>query len=317
VIDNCLNGGGPFGLEGTNPFALGMRGLGTQNPVFFGAPTEVASGSNPLLKAETSTSETYGITFEQPWTDRFDLRVSVNFFDIEIEDQVDQLTAATITARCYNSTGLVDQTCQFITRDPRDEADDTSGEISFVSALNQNLGRQVARGTDYNLNFGMDFSAVDYNLVLRATEMKEQTGEEFRATEIFVNDNLREFGNPEWRGNLTNIISWRDWSFLWQTRYIGEQIEDNDDPEDPVTSGFSPCVQADDTPCLSYDDLEDYWVHDVAASWRTDSYVIRFGVNNVFDEAPPLTNNNNLSTLGGIGYDLRGRTVFLNVTVGM
>ena len=317
VINNCLNGGGPFGLEPTNPYALGTRGLGTQNPVFLGAPTLVASGSNPELKAETSTAATYGVVFEQPWTDRFDLRVSASYFDIEIEDEVDQLSAATITNRCYNSIGLVDPTCQYITRDPRNDADATTGEISFVRALQQNLGKQYARGIDYNVDFSTRFSAVNYSLRLFATRSLEQSEEEFRATEVFLDNDLREFGNPEWRVNITNIFEVGDWSFLLQSRYISEMIEDNDDPEDPVTTFFSPCVQAGDTPCLSYDNVDDYWLHDVSAAWRNGMYVVRAGVRNVFDEAPPLTNNNDLGTLGGIGYDLRGRTVFLNITLAL
>jgi outer membrane receptor protein involved in Fe transport len=46
-------------------------------------------------------------------------------------------------------------------------------------------------------------------------------------------------------------------------------------------------------------------------------WVVRVGVRNVLDEAPPITDDNALSVLGGIGYDLLGRTVFLNVTVGL
>ena len=319
-MQNCQNGGGPFGLEPTNPFALGLRGLGTENPVFFGAPTLVASGSNPNLRAETSEALTYGLVFEQPWTDRVDFRLSATYFDIEIDDEVDQLTAITIAARCYNSVGLVDATCQYITRDPRDEMDETTGEISFIEALEQNLGTQVARGIDFNLDFKTDFSAfnmespISYNLIVYATKSLEQTGEEFRATEIFVDNDLREFGNPEWRVNLTNIFDVGDWRFLLQSRYTGAMIEDNDDPEDETSSFFDPCIQADDGPCFWYDNVESYWVHDMSTSWRSDSYVVRFGVSNVLDDAPPLTNNNDLGTLGGIGYDLLGRTLFLNVS---
>lgn len=336
VIANCQNGGGPFNIPATDPFELGVRGLGGQNPVFFGAPTQVASGSNPNLKAETSEALTYGLVFEQPWTDKVDVRLSATYFDIEIEDEVDQLGALTIVQRCYNSVGLVDATCGFITRDPRDPNDDTSGEISFVQALQQNLGKQTVRGIDYNLDFKTDFplfnmqSPVEYNLIVYATKSLEQVGEEFRATEIFLNDDLGEFGNPEWRLNVTNIFDIGDWRLLFQSRYTGSMIEDNDDAEDAVTSGFSPCIQAGDTftgfpnqdpatglpdgTCRSYDNLESYWVHDVSASWRSDSYVVRFGFSNVLDEPPPLTNNNALSVLGGIGYHLTGRTMFVNVT---
>lgn len=321
VIQNCLNGGGPFNIPATDPFELGIRGLGTQNPVFFGAPTQVASGSNPNLDAETSDAISAGLVFEQPWSDAFDLRVSATYFNITVDDEVDQLTASVIVNRCYNSPGLTDRTCEFLVRDPRVPGDDTSGEVSFVEALNQNLGTQEVEGIDYNFEFGTDFnvpgieSRVNFDLIGRATQSLTQTEEEIRVAEVFVDDDLGEFGNPEWRINLTGIVGIGDWSFLWQGRYVDSMIEDNDDPEDPVTSFFNPCIQAGDTPCLSFDNVQDYWVHDVSARWSGEAIVVRVGVNNVFDNAPPLTNNNNLGSIGGIGYDIGGRTLFTNISV--
>ena len=323
LIQNCVNGGGPFGLEPTNPTALGVRGLGTQNPVFLGSSTQSASGSNPDLDAETSEAFTAGLVFEQPWSDAFDLRLSATYFDITIEDEVDSLSANTIVNRCYNSPGLTDPTCQFITRDPRDDADSTTGEVSFVLALDQNLGTQQVEGIDYNIEFGTDFpllnldNRVDYDLVIRATQVLTDTEEEFTIDDIIIDDDLREFGNPEWRVNLTNVLGYGDWRFLWQSRYISSMIEDNDPDEqnEETTSSFNPCVQADDGPCLQFDGLSSYWVHDASVAWQGESMVIRFGVNNVFDDAPPLTDNNELSNLAGIGYDIGGRTLFGNITI--
>ncbi len=334
LIANCLNGGGPFGVPGTDPFSLGIRGLGTTNPVFFGAPTQVASGSNPDLEAETSEAITYGLVFEQPWTDAFDLRTSATYYKIEVNDEVDSLTAQTIVTRCYNSVGLTDPTCGFLTRAPRDPADDTSGEVTFVNALNQNLGQQVVEGIDYNAEFGFDFNLpriegdFRYDLIARATQSLTQTGEEFQATQTFINDDLGEFGNPEWRLNLTNIFGFGDYSFLWQSRYLDSMIEDNDDEFDQVTTGFDPCIQAGDRfpggspqagnvpagACISFDNVTDYWVHDMAVTWRGETTTLRAGISNVFDDAPPITNNNGQGTLGGIGYDLGGRTLFVNVS---
>ena len=334
VIDNCLNGGGPFNIEATDPFALGVSGLGTQNPVFFGSPTQVASGSNPELDAETSEALSAGFVFEQPFTDAFDFRASVTYFEIEVNDEVDQLTANTIVNRCYNSVGLTDQTCQFLTRAPRVDGDDASGEITFVEALNQNLGTQVVEGIDYNAEFGIDFNLprleneVRWDFIFRGTQSLTQTEEEFRVDDVFINDDLGEFGNPEWRLNFTNIFSYGDYGLLFQSRYIDEMIEDNDDPFDTQTSGFNPCVQAGDVfpagspeagtapngACISLDNVDDYWVHDLSANWRGETLVIRAGISNVFDEAPPLTNNNGQGTIGGVGYDLGGRTFFVNVS---
>ena len=343
VIQNCLNGGGPFGLAPTNPFNLGIRGLGTANPSFFGAPTIVASGSNPNLEPETSEAFSLGATFEQPWVDDFDLRLAVTYFEIKVDDEIDQLTSNTIVNRCYNSIGLTDPTCAFITRTPRDPSDDTSGEITFVSALNQNLGEQVVEGIDYNLELGFNLEdvgvgvPVEYNFIGRATQSLKQEEELILATGTIIDRQDGEFGNPEWRLNLTNILRYKDFQLLFQSTYIDSMVENflqQDDPVtgrmagdvdiDQLTSAFGNCVRAEGagprtpTPdgfnCIQYDGLSDYWLHNLSFAYSKDTYVIRFGVNNVFDNAPPLTDNNDLANLGGIGYDIGGRTYFANFT---
>lgn len=322
VIQNCLNGGGPFGLAPTDPFSLGIRGLGTVNPVFLGAPTNVASGSNPDLDPETSEAFSVGATFEQPWIDDIDLKLAVTYFEIEIDGEINNLAASTIVNRCYNSAGLTDPTCEFITRSPRVAGDDSSGEVTFVSALNQNLGKQTVEGIDYNLEFGFDFdipgvdSPIDYYLIGRATQSLKQDEEEFVIAGTIINDQLGEYGNPEWRINLTNQLRYEDFAFLFQSRYIGSMIEDNDPAlrNEPVTTFFSNCVQAGEASCTQYDGLEEYWVHSASVALARDTYVIRLGVNNLFDDAPPLTDNSNLANLGGIGYDTGGRTFFANLT---
>jgi len=329
VLDNCLNGGGPFGISATNPFNLGIRGLGGTNPVFFGAPTRVASGSNPELRPETSEAISLGATFDQPWFDDFDLKLAVNYFEITIKDEVNSLTAFTIVNRCYNSVGLTDPTCAFLTRDPLVAGDDTSGEVSFVSALNQNLGDQVVEGIDYNAEFGFDFElpgvddVFDYLLIGRATQSLRQDIEEFVVDGININDQLNEYGNPEWRLTLTNTLRWKDFSFLFQSRFIDSQIEDNVEAQrnENVTTFFSNCSRAEGfasggavDACQQLDDLASYWNHNASISFARDSWILRAGVNNLFDTAPPLTDNNDLGNLGGIGYDIGGRTYFMNVT---
>lgn len=340
VLQNCLNGGGPFGIAATDPFNLGIRGLGTSVPSFFGSPTIVASGSNPDLDPETSKAFSIGGTFEQPWSDKFDLKFAMTYFEITVDDEIDQLTSGTIVNRCYNSVGLTDQTCAFITRAPRVTGDDTSGEITFVSALNQNLGQQVVEGIDYNLELGLNFKdiginvPVEYSFIGRATQSLRQDQEEFQADGILINRELGEYGNPEWRLNLTNILRYEDFQFLFQTRYIGSQVENFLNVDDPITglsagdvdidqltSGFGNCVRAegagnatDGFNCLQLDGLDDYFVHSASVAYAKDTFVFRVGVNNLFDTAPPLTDNNDLANLGGIGYDIGGRTYFANVT---
>ena len=315
LIARCAAGGGPFNLPAVDPTELGVLGLGTTNPVFAGSPTQVASGSNPNLAPETSQAISAGIVFEQPWFDSFDLRTSVTYYEITVEDEIDQLSAATIAARCYNSVGLSDPQCGNITREAVDPAAGTQGEIVFIEALNQNLGDQVVEGIDYNLEFMTDLPAdIGYNLTVRATQSLTQTEEFVTATGIEINDTLGEYGNPEWRLNITNQFERGDWRFTAQSRFLGSMIEDNTDPTDETTSFFNLCVQAGDTPCIQVDWLDDYWVHDASVTWSGETTVVRAGVSNVFDEQPPITFNNGIGSLGGIGYDIYGRTFFVNVS---
>ena len=315
VLQNCINGGGPYNFPGVDITSLGTQGLGTPTTVFLGAPTQVATGSNPNLDAETSEAVSAGFVFEQPWTDAFDLRFSATYFEIKVDGEVASLSATDIVALCYNSPGLTDTQCQYI---QRDTSPGSTGEILFVEALNQNLGQRISEGVDYNVEFGREFNVpflnreVRYDAIFRATQMMTQTEEEIGANGTTIDDDLGEYGSPEWRMNLTNIVSYRDWSFLWQTRYVGEMIEDNADEFDETTSSLNPCVQAGDGPCYALENSPEYWVHDMSVTWRSDDLAIRGGIRNVFDEAPFVQSNT--GSVRGVGYDLGGRTLFVNVT---
>lgn len=312
VVQNCQNGGGPYNLPGVDPFSLGTTGLGTSNVTFLGASTLVATGSNPDLDAETSEAISAGFVIDQPWFDAFDLRLSATYYDISVDGQVESLSSLAIVALCYDSPNLSNNQCQYITRGG-------DGEISFVEALNQNLGERVTEGIDVNIEFGMDFTApvinrpMRYDAIFRATHTLTQFEEETGADGVTINDDLGEYGYPQNRFSLTNVFSIGDWSALWQTRYVGEMIEANDDPFDPVGSGLYACVAAGDTPCNVYENSPEYFVHDASVTWRNDDLVVRAGVNNVFNDAPEPQSNHGY-VIRGVGYDLNGRTLFMNVT---
>ena len=88
---------------------------------------------------------------------------------------------------------------------------------------------------------------------------------------------------------------------------------DEADPFDPVGSGLYACVAAGDTPCNVYENSPEYFVHDASVTWRNDDLVVRAGVNNVFNDAPEPQSNHGY-VIRGVGYDLNGRTLFMNVT---
>lgn len=64
---------------------------------------EILSGGNPDLFSETSESRTVGVV----WTPEFieNLSVTVDFYDIEIEDAITEVTAQDIADNCVDATG--------------------------------------------------------------------------------------------------------------------------------------------------------------------------------------------------------------------
>ena len=68
------------------------------------------------LQSETSDATTFGIV----WTPNFaDLQVAVDWFDINIEDEVTQLGAANILLGCYDSIDFANEPlCDLFVRNP-------------------------------------------------------------------------------------------------------------------------------------------------------------------------------------------------------
>ena len=54
--------------------------------------------------------------------------------------------------------------------------------------------------------------------------------------------------------------------------------------------------------------------------WYGDTWTLGAGIRNIFDEAPPRVDGNELTSIGnvplGTSYDLFGRTYFLNLIQG-
>jgi len=91
----------------------------------------------------------------------------------------------------------------------------------------------------FNLGDGFD-----YRLIGRATQSLTQNIEEFTVDGINVNDQLTEYGNPEWRLTLTNTLRWKDFGFLFQSRYLSSMVENviPEERNERVTTFFSRCV---------------------------------------------------------------------------
>ncbi|MFQ5548005.1 MAG: TonB-dependent receptor plug domain-containing protein [Woeseia sp.] len=309
VLDNCV-------LDGTDPTALGLQA----NVLI---PTQ--TGGSDTISAETSDSFTLGFVLSQPFTEAFDFDFALTYFDIEVEDTVEELDPVTILTRCYNDDpNLANALCSRITRRGVNPDNNTIAEVdsSFV-----NLGLVTSKGYDINVRYLDDFTiggrGFDVAASLTATqydELFEQIDPEFPG-----DDRVGEAGFPEWSWILRADFNSENWGISWRTRYVGDFSKDADDvnlstnssrrnaclvlggPVDPA-GGNGPCVKKHDGDSTVY--------HDLSATYERDEWSITLGIRNVTDEEPPLiTQGEGPSRFNHVvmsTYDLYGRRVFLN-----
>ena len=274
-------------------------------------PTGTSGNAN--LRPETSTSWTGTLQISQPWTDKFDFDIAISYWDIAIENTVEEQEAGFILNECYRDLrfpGLSSPLCDRHSRNTQPGG--FAGAVDFVDISFINIGEQAARGFDINTRLAYSF--LDLGLELAwSTSTTRQLEQSFQAApdSVFV-ERVGEIGWPEWRSVSTLSLLRGDWEVLLQSRYVGEGMRASGPGEfrEGVFAPFRsrPVVWARAT-----------WYNDLSLTFGRDKVYVTAGVSNLFDEPPPLVsfrggpNRNNAVTSSG--YDLVGRTFFATVRI--
>ena len=304
VLDNCV-------LDGVDPTALGLQA----NVLI---PTE--TGGSETIKAETSESLTLGFVWSQNLTELFDLDLSVTYFDIEVEDTVEELNASTILSRCYNDDpGLTNALCSRITRRGVNPSNNTVARVdsSFV-----NLGLVTSSGYDINIRYLDDFMLMNKFVEMAWTvtgthydELKEQID-----SASPVDDRVGEAGFPEWAWVLRGDFSSNNWGVSWRSRFVGEFAKDAEDINDSRNrTGQTACnVLGGPTTCIKAHAGDSIWYHDLSVTYEADEWSVTGGIRNLLDEEPPMIDQGEgparMNMVVQSGYDLFGRRFFVNAT---
>lgn len=294
TLDNCA-------ANGVDPTALGLDGGQSTYSV-----EVLRKGGQQVqlnIDPETSTSYTYGVVLEQTWSDNFDLRFGMTYYDIEVENSISLLGTQFVISDCYsesanNSSGF----CRFIQRD-------ADGFIDTVDSSFVNVNRETARGIDYNLYFEKDFVVSDRNLNVSLDVRYSRLLENLFEFEEASEDDAGTPIAPGSEGTFVLRAEYQDYSVNWRASFIeGEQDENADFDE------YEPCTNAA-LLCRPRAYTDDVWVHTLSATWAPNDFEVTLGVRNLFDEQPslldgdvPETQYNNLPL--GVGYDVFGRSYF-------
>lgn len=294
VADNCAAAGVPETHNGS------------------GSSAEVSSaGGLGLLEAETSESMTLGFIYTPKFAD---FRFSIDYFEIEVEDQVDQLGATNILNGCYSSLNFPDDPlCDLFTRNGPD--DSAAYLINTVQNDFINISTQENRGLDISATYARDL--FNGRLTLE-TEHTIQLEESIRLLPTSRQEDFNgEAGDPEWVGDFNATYDKGPWSIFYNVRYVGKTS--NLASYQELNGTGTPTYLG--TPIRYILDTDEVFYHNASIARNFDNgFMVRLGVSNIFDTEPPIVSGltNEFNSIGNAviysQYDLMGRSAFINVS---
>ncbi|WP_334163515.1 TonB-dependent receptor plug domain-containing protein [Phenylobacterium sp.] len=283
------------------------------------------NGGNPNLEPETSDTYSLGAVYQPSFMPG--LNLSVDWFDIKVEDYISGIGADLIINRCLES--LDPFFCGLVNRD--DSGSLYLSPQGYIVNTSLNTGSLRTKGVDFNVGyrtdldtFGMEnMGGISFSFVgtwLDTLETQPLPGDPAYDC-VGLYGTICGIPNPEWRhkARLTwnTPFAYGDWintlGLSVQWRHFNKVTLDAFDA-DPALA--NPGIAYESDRVLA---ARDYF--DLTATWTMrDSVNFRLGVNNVFDKSPPLTGSSNCPTGPCNGntwpqvYDAFGRYVFVGLT---
>lgn len=271
-------------------------------------PTIITGGGLGVLAAETSESTTVGIVWQPSFAD---LSVSIDYFDITIDDEVAQLGAGTIISGCYASdTGFAFGGAEPLCRQ-FDRSLPNSG-IDNVKDSYLNIASQTNRGFDYSIRYTNELGG--WGSLRFDVSANRQIQDEVALFADEVDDYNKLVGDPEWVGEYSIALSRGAMELYYNGRYVG--AADNERfYSDDLTTIYGESVRQ----VLGVDSV---LYHALSASYTFDDIGLRvlLGVANLTDEAPPQVSSRgtDFNIVGNAAfysqYDWLGRRAFMNMT---
>jgi outer membrane receptor protein involved in Fe transport len=254
---------------------------------------DTLSGGNDNLTPEESTSLTLGTVWTPSYLENFS--VTLDFYDIEIEDAIIEVDSQDIADNCVDATGGPDAAyCSQIDRNE-------SNDISLVRSGFLNASAYNTSGLDVEMRyqFGLDSFELPGEVKLRlfVNKLLELERFEFQDRPDEIDVEKGEIGDPEWQVSMSATYSLDDLSVTWQSRYIDRVVDYDVSP-----GGGSP----ED---LEYGYVSSVTTHDLSFNYIVNDHLkINGGIRNLLDKLPQGWTNNAL-------YDLVGRRAYAGITV--
>jgi iron complex outermembrane receptor protein len=318
----------------------GLLGIPLDYSTGNGGIRSSSGGGIGRLRPETSTAKTASIILTPTFTFLPDTRVSlaVDYFDIDIRDEITQLGATNIVIGCLTSLDVLNEPlCDQITRAPAGSANQF--EITDISDPVLNISQQRNRGVDLTGRIVHNMGGLG-----RLSFLAQMTWQLEDIQDIFGNGTSDvelngEVGDPRWVGDFN--VTWEKgpWTAVYGLDVIGsaDNIEDYINaqagalnrpgtlcrtssfypgpftPEEVAGGARVPICPDVSVPAVAY--------HSFSLTREFGSrFQATIGMANIFDKKPPRVSLqfSPISTIGQVPvfasqYDYLGRRVFANV----
>jgi iron complex outermembrane receptor protein len=258
-------------------------------------------GGNENLDVEKAKTYTAGIVIAPTDT----MQISVDYWQIKIDDTISFVGPETSLGQCGLMGGAL---CENINRGNGGTL--WLGTSGFVTATNLNIGTNKWSGVDLAWAWGIgdnwNLDLIGSYTIKRETEPLPGNPDSIFDCAGVISPQCVSRGNgsqpaPDWRHTATasyDSTSW--WALTGRWRYVGSVDYD----------GSTDLIVDDNTDAQNYFDLN-------AVFRFMDTHDVVVGVNNVFDEEPPMMGStiaSNGNTMVGF-YDTLGRYFFADMTL--
>ena len=227
--------------------------------------------------------------FTPVFLDNFTL--SLDYYDIDLEDGISQFGAELTTTMCVDSSSIDNAFCPEVTRG-------ADGNITNVNDTYVNANQMRRRGLDiesYYLQEMGDFGDLDFNLYV--THIFESSFADSELESSVREEYVGVNGTPDWKGTFNIGYTYSDLRVTWQTNYSSSVLYERG---------------------ATAEDFEKYklpnsTLHNLRVSYDvTDQANVYVGISNVTDKdwlGTPGTSS------GGSTYPISGRGYYAGVNL--
>lgn len=265
-------------LRMANCAALGV-------PADFESELRITGGSygstkgNESLEPEVAHTLTAGLVLSPSQVEN--LIISLDYFNIEIEDVIGRFGAEEFAERCVDADSVDNPFCGQVTR----AAD---GNISYVNDTYVNSAKMVREGVDFQVNYDLELSGnSDIDFALYGTYLTKSTWQDTADTQEY--DYVGVTGVPEWKTSFNTNYRVDNFNASWQINYVSSTLVSR-----------TATAEKYDRP-----ELPSSILHNARLAYEfTHAVRVYVGVTNVFDQDWLGVAG---ASSGGTTYPIRGR----------